>query len=107
MAGANEMDGVVGLTQRPIPPDANFTYIIKIDDFQSGTFWWHSHTREQIADGLYGGLVIHSPAETENEKVNHGYDEELLLMIGDWFHHPAEDLLKKYLHWSSAGAEVV
>ena len=31
----------------------------------------------------------------------------MLLLIGDWYHKPADKLLKKYLHWSSAGAEPV
>jgi FtsP/CotA-like multicopper oxidase with cupredoxin domain len=68
---------------------------------------YHSHSREQIGDRLWGGLVIHKPAEIENEQSYYGYDEKMLLLIGDWFHHPAEELMTKYLHWSSAGAEPV
>jgi iron transport multicopper oxidase len=37
--GANEMDGVVGFTQCPIPTNASFTYKFDIDSDQSGTFW--------------------------------------------------------------------
>jgi FtsP/CotA-like multicopper oxidase with cupredoxin domain len=55
---------------------------------------YHSHSREQIGDGLWGGLVIHEPAEIENEQSHYGYDEEILLLIGDWFHHPAEELMR-------------
>jgi iron transport multicopper oxidase len=38
-SGHNEMDGVVGFTQCPIPPNASFTYKFDIDGDQSGTFW--------------------------------------------------------------------
>lgn len=117
------MDGAVGFTQCPIPPNRNFTYRFDIDTDQAGTFWYnplswylqqynadvetryHSHSREQIGDGFYGGLVVHKPAETEDETETYYYDEERLFLIGDWYQHPADDLLKKYLHWSSAGAE--
>jgi FtsP/CotA-like multicopper oxidase with cupredoxin domain len=50
---------------------------------------------------------VHNPVDIEDESKIFGYDEERLLLIGDWYHHPADELLKKYLHWSSAGAEPV
>jgi len=36
---ANEMDGVVGLTQCAIPSKESFTYRFRIPDDQAGTFW--------------------------------------------------------------------
>lgn len=44
---------------------------------------YHSHSREQIGDGFWGGLVIHKPAKIEHEHEQYGYDEEMLLLIGD------------------------
>jgi FtsP/CotA-like multicopper oxidase with cupredoxin domain len=42
--GANEMDGVVGLTQYAIEPSKSFTYKFKLDRDQVGTFWYESET---------------------------------------------------------------
>ncbi|RHZ58286.1 hypothetical protein CDV55_106464 [Aspergillus turcosus] len=39
MKGANEMDGVVGVTQCAIGPSESYTYRFRIDDSQFGTFW--------------------------------------------------------------------
>lgn len=50
-------DGVPGVTQRAIPPGANFTY--KFQATQYGSYWYHSHYAAQIEDGLYGPVVIH------------------------------------------------
>ncbi|KAF4631539.1 hypothetical protein G7Y89_g6597 [Cudoniella acicularis] len=84
-----------------------WTAQFQIGESEAGTFWYHSHSHEQTGDGLYGGLVIHQLIETESEQNLHEYDDEILFMIGDWYHHHTNDLLKKYLHWSSAGAEPV
>lgn len=40
---ANEMDGVVGLTQSEVLPGETFTYILKIPSEQFGTFWYHRY----------------------------------------------------------------
>ncbi|KAJ5260569.1 hypothetical protein N7478_012174 [Penicillium angulare] len=45
-----------------------------------GTSWYHSHWDLQLADGLYGPIVIHGPATSD-------YDIELgPVFITDWFH---------------------
>lgn len=77
------MDGAVGFTQNATPPNSSFVYTYKIDEEQSGTFWYHSHSREQMGDGLWGGLIVHKPVEVRDEKRFYDYDDELLLMIGD------------------------
>jgi FtsP/CotA-like multicopper oxidase with cupredoxin domain len=101
----NEMDGAVGIIQCLIPPGSNFTYEIIIDDDQAGTFWYHSSSSEQTAEGLYGGLVVHQPAEAKTEMDSYSYDKEILLMIGDWYHRPMVELLEDYLSHASNGAE--
>ena len=51
------MDGVPGFNRfGGIKPGETFTYRFKIR--QSGTYWYHSHSRGQEQDGVYGALVI-------------------------------------------------
>ena len=99
---SNEMDGVVGLTQCATTFGKIFTYQIRIDDNQAGTFWYHSHYETQRADGLYGPLVIHKPAySADPELESYHYDEEQVLMIGDWYHRPAVEVLDSYMDWTN------
>ncbi|RFU31596.1 hypothetical protein B7463_g4715, partial [Scytalidium lignicola] len=108
MRGANEMDGVVGVTQIAIPARSTFTYEFQISDTQIGTFWYHSHSALQRADGLYGGLVIHQPIEAGvNEVAKYQYEDDMLLMIGDWYHSPAEKVMEGYDNHDSWGREPV
>ncbi|KJZ74708.1 hypothetical protein HIM_05825 [Hirsutella minnesotensis 3608] len=100
MKGANEMDGVVGLTQCAIRPSQSFTYRFRIDESQHGTYWYHAHAGVQRADGLFGGLVIHKPAKPgglEPELIRHEYEAEQLLLVGDWYHKPAKDVLEWFV----------
>ncbi len=50
------MDGVPLLSFPPIAPGTTFTYEFPIR--QSGTYWYHSHTRLQEQSGVYGSIVI-------------------------------------------------
>jgi FtsP/CotA-like multicopper oxidase with cupredoxin domain len=64
---------------------------------------YHAHSEVQRGDGLYGGLVVH------NESADGGfyaYDRELLLLVGDWYHRPAEWLLARFQDRTSTGNEV-
>ncbi|WEW57588.1 hypothetical protein PRK78_003055 [Emydomyces testavorans] len=97
------MDGVAGVTQCPIEPGSAFLYDFKISDEQTGTYWYHSHSGLQRGDGLYGGLVVHRPAmpairgmrtrRLQADSVKYNYHSEHLLLIGDWYHRPAEEVL--------------
>jgi manganese oxidase len=55
----NGMDGVAGLTQKPIPPGETFVYEITVR--YPGTFMYHPHFDEmtQIALGMAGMFVVH------------------------------------------------
>ena len=55
----NGMDGVSGITQKPIPPGETFKYEWTLR--QHGTYMFHSHydTMTQEGMGLIGMLVIH------------------------------------------------
>ncbi len=52
------MDGVPGFNQfKGIKPDQSYEYRFKVR--QNGTYWYHSHSKGQEQDGLYGPLVIY------------------------------------------------
>lgn len=110
MQGANEMDGAVGITQDSIKPGTNFTYEFKVSEEQHGTFWYHAHDGVQRADGIYGGFIVHRPLVSPGAKSDselYDYDEERLLMIGDWYHRTAEEVFAWYMRPASFGNEPV
>jgi FtsP/CotA-like multicopper oxidase with cupredoxin domain len=96
--GTNWMDGTTGVTQCPIPPGKTFTYNFTVEN-QYGTYWYHAHNGMQYSDGIVGPLVIHAPEEADARKM---YDYDQVVMIQDWYHDMATDLLDSYL---SSGAE--
>jgi hypothetical protein len=106
MRNANSMDGAVGFTQCPIPAGKKFTYEFDVDEEQSGTFWWHAHSQTQRGDGMYGGLVVHKPAETLSEMEVYGYKKEMMLLIGDWYHRDGAEVLDWYTSVRGFGNEV-
>jgi FtsP/CotA-like multicopper oxidase with cupredoxin domain len=73
----NAMDGVPGLTQKPIRPGESFSYEFTPPD--AGTFWYHPHadTLQQIGRGLAGALIVQ-----EREPI--AVDRDLLWFIEDW-----------------------
>lgn len=73
----NAMDGVPGLTQRPIKPGESFVYEFTPPD--AGTFWYHPHADSlvQIGRGLAGTLIVE-----EAEPV--ALDRDLLWLLQDW-----------------------
>ncbi|KIX96822.1 uncharacterized protein Z520_07542 [Fonsecaea multimorphosa CBS 102226] len=107
MKGANNMDGAVGLTQDPIPEGESYLYNFTIAEEEFGTFWYHGHEKTQRDDGLYGGLVVHRPLDQLNEKEIYRYDEEILLLVGDWYHRPSTEVLRWYMNSRSFGNEPV
>ena len=71
------MDGVPGISFSGIPAGETFTYQFPIR--QSGTYWYHSHTRFQEQTGLYGAIVI-EPEGGEPIKV----DRDHVVLFSDW-----------------------
>ena len=51
-----DMDGVPGLSFMGIAPGATYPYRFTVN--QSGTYWYHSHSRFQEQTGLYGALIV-------------------------------------------------
>lgn len=72
-----EMDGVVGVTQDPIPPGETFKYEYTVK--QSGTYWYHSHKGLQEQLGLYGTIII-DPLKPEPYE----YTKDFPIVMSDW-----------------------
>ncbi|EXJ62675.1 hypothetical protein A1O7_03113 [Cladophialophora yegresii CBS 114405] len=107
MNDANDMDGAVGLTQAPIQTGESFLYNFTIGHDEFGTFWYHGHEKTQRDDGLYGGFIVHRPVEQSDEKEVYDYAQEVLLLVGDWYHRPSTEVLSWYMNSRSFGNEPV
>lgn len=76
----NGMDGVTGLTQRPILPGETFKYEFTLR--QSGTYMYHPHYDEitQLAMGMMGLFVIHPQNPTQEEQV----ERDFAILMNEW-----------------------
>ena len=72
-----DMDGVPGLSFAGIAAGTTYVYHFKVN--QSGTYWYHSHSRFQEQTGLYGPLVI-EPRGGER----HRADREHVVLLSEW-----------------------
>ena len=72
-----DMDGVPGLSFDGIGPGETYVYRFKVN--QSGTYWYHSHSRFQEQTGLYGPIVI-EPRRGER----HRADREHVVLLSEW-----------------------
>ena len=72
-----DMDGVPGLSFKGIAPGETYVYRFKVN--QSGTYWYHSHSRFQEQTGLYGPIVI-EPRRGER----HRADREHVVLLSEW-----------------------
>lgn len=82
------MDGVPGLSFDGISPGETFVYQFEVK--QTGTYWYHSHTRFQEQTGLYGPIVI-EPRGGERYKT----DREHVVMLSDWTDAEPESIFAK------------
>lgn len=75
----NGMDGVGGLTQRPIEPGETFKYEFTLK--QHGTFMYHSHHDEmtQMAMGMMGMFIIHPRRATGPVP-----DKDFVYLLSEW-----------------------
>ena len=81
-----DMDGVPGLSFRGIAPGETFTYRFALK--QSGTYWYHSHSRFQEQTGLYGPIVI-EPRDGERIRAARDY----VVLLSDWSDENPETVL--------------
>ena len=72
-----DMDGVPGLSFDGIGPGETYVYRFKVN--QSGTYWYHSHSRFQEQIGLYGPIVIDS-----RRGERHRADREHVVLLSEW-----------------------
>ena len=72
-----DMDGVPGLSFGGIGPGETYVYRFKVN--QSGTYWYHSHSRFLEQTGLYGPIVI-EPRRGER----HRADREHVVLLSEW-----------------------
>ena len=82
----SEMDGVPGLSFPGIAPGATFTYRFPVR--QSGTYWYHSHSRFQEQTGHYGALIVDPEHKRPPE-----YDREYVVILSDWTNQDPETIL--------------
>ncbi|MEU1780694.1 multicopper oxidase family protein [Streptomyces abikoensis] len=76
LALRNDMDGVPGLTQRPIAAGASHDYRFAVT--HPGTYWLHPHSGTQQDRGLYAPLIVEDPKEPLK------YDKEWVVVLDDW-----------------------
>ncbi len=72
-----DMDGVPGLSFPGIAPNETFVYRIPV--VQSGTYWYHSHSRFQEQTGLSGALIVERRSQDPI-----AFDREFVVMLTDW-----------------------
>jgi FtsP/CotA-like multicopper oxidase with cupredoxin domain len=89
-----DMDGVPGLSFEGIGPGATCVYRFKVN--QSGTYWYHSHSRFQEQTGLYGPIVI-EPRGGER----HHADREHVVLLSEWTDRDPEHIYRTLKHRSN------
>ncbi|ENV33624.1 copper resistance system multicopper oxidase [Acinetobacter gerneri] len=88
------MDGVPGFNGfNGIKPQQDFVYRFKVR--QSGTYWYHAHSKGQEQDGLYGALVIY-PKDKKPIVATEKTDRDYVVMLSD-FHESSSDQIMKNL----------
>lgn len=98
-----DMDGVPGLSFDGIPAGGEYTYRFTVN--QSGTYWYHSHSRFQEQTGLYGPIVV-EPRDGER----HPADRDYVVMLNDWTDLDPEAIyanLKKQSGYYNVGKRTV
>jgi CopA family copper-resistance protein len=98
-----DMDGVPGLSFDGIPAGGEYTYRFTVN--QSGTYWYHSHSRFQEQTGLYGPIVV-EPRDGER----HPTDRDYVVMLNDWTDLDPETIyanLKKQSGYYNVGKRTV
>lgn len=80
-----QMDGVVGVSQKAIPPGCVFHYCFTL--YQAGTYWYHAHADEQEQEGLYGAFLI-DPLQPPHYQ----YTKDYVVVLSDWSNTAAHNI---------------
>ncbi|KAL8642498.1 MAG: hypothetical protein Q9228_000816 [Teloschistes exilis] len=103
MNGTPWADGVPGVSQKPIDPGQ--TYVYRFKAYPAGTYWYHSHSRATLLDGLYGALFINpkrgSPApwslissdQGDIRAMSRAAANPELIVVSDWSSFTSEEWL--------------
>jgi FtsP/CotA-like multicopper oxidase with cupredoxin domain len=90
------MDGVDSVTQCGTQPGQTFKYQFftgnpnsAISKNQWGSYWYHSHSGGQYADGLFGGFVVRNWVNEQDFEVyqklfNETIDEYVVILSETW-----------------------
>jgi len=88
------MDGVPGFNKfNGIAPNTTYEYKFKVR--QNGTYWYHSHSKGQEQDGLYGAFVIY-PKDKTPLTAAEKTDKDYVVLLSD-FHNSTSDQIMKNL----------
>ncbi len=82
------MDGVPGISFEGIAPGETFVYRFPLR--QSGTYWYHSHSRFQEQTGLFGALIV-DPAGPDR----YASDRDHVVLLNDWTDEDPEHIYAK------------
>jgi hypothetical protein len=96
----NAEDGVTGITQDAVLPGHTYTYEFVLK--ASGTYWYHAHQEasEQIAEGLYGALVV-EPRQGPR------FDRDHTIVIGNLGDHLTMNGTRRELRLDARPGELV
>jgi FtsP/CotA-like multicopper oxidase with cupredoxin domain len=83
----NNEDGVPGLTQPAILPNASDRYYFPLKP--AGTHWMHSHQGLQEAFLLSAPLIVHEPSDKRVD------EQEIILFLGDFSFTPPKEIFAK------------
>ena len=96
------LDGVPGVSQKPIPSGGTFVYKWKATQY--GTYWYHGHLAGQLEDGLFGPIHI-TPADgaptpfslissttQDLHRLANAAASPQIVMLSDWSHFTSQDL---------------
>ena len=72
-----QMDGVMNITQKGIPPGSTFSYHYTLH--QSGTYWYHAHAGLQEQEGVYGAYIIEPKTPPP-----FSYNKDFEIVLSDW-----------------------
>ena len=86
------MDGVPGFNGfNGIKPQSEFVYRFKVR--QSGTYWYHSHSKGQEQDGLYGPLVIYPKGKMQLAQ-HEAAQRDYVVMLSDFHESTSAQIMK-------------
>jgi len=85
----NREDGVPYVTTPPIKPGKTLTYEFPLK--QSGTYWYHSHTKLHEQRGVYGSIVIEPGQERTDIEIP---ADERVVVLSDWTNENPQEVLR-------------